>query len=409
MTTLSAIGTYLPPWGTRPNIRSAGPDEDAVTMAVAAGQALFAAAPDAVGAVRRVVLVSRDLPLLEGGNAAALLGGLGLSEGLSVIEQIGGGPAVLDALVEASPGTLVLVSDSASPAGAGAALLSDEAGAELAPAGRRVGSLPVVARGRDGVVRSYEDPRLNWVRGATRALDALELTEKPLIVVGITAKQAATVGTSAVPSPPVSGASAAIFALAELSENGETGVVVAIEQASATAARLVSGGITIGRDEQVVRPLPELTETPGPDIAISLAAYERAFEAKLRWEAGSCGACGTLALPPRLRCLECGSEDGWSLTPLPRDGEVYTGVTIHVPVPGLPTPYSLVITQLDGVDARALVKVTGVAAGTTSIGDRGRLVFRRVALRSGIPDYGYAFLPDQVEPAAPLDQKEQAR
>jgi uncharacterized OB-fold protein len=83
------------------------------------------------------------------------------------------------------------------------------------------------------------------------------------------------------------------------------------------------------------------------------------------------------------------------LEPLPRSGEVYSCVTIHVPVPGLPTPYSLAIVQLDGVETRALVKVTGVPAGRIAIGDTGILVLRRVAIRSGIPDYGYAFLPTE--------------
>ena len=63
-------------------------------------------------------------------------------------------------------------------------------------------------------------------------------------------------------------------------------------------------------------------------------------------------------------------------------------------MPGLTTPYSLVIVELDDVDVRALVKVTGTQPGTVDIGDRGRLTLRRVAMRSGIPDYGYAFEPD---------------
>ena len=32
--------------------------------------------------------------------------------------------------------------------------------------------------------------------------------------------------------------------------------------------------------------------------------------------------------------------------------------------------------------------------GSVDIGTRGRLVFRRVAVRAGIPDYGYAFRPE---------------
>ncbi|WP_371541442.1 hypothetical protein OG266_00775 [Streptomyces sp. NBC_00554] len=45
-------------------------------MAVEAGRAALAAAGAA--GVAHVVLVTRDLPLLEGGNSAALLAGLGL-------------------------------------------------------------------------------------------------------------------------------------------------------------------------------------------------------------------------------------------------------------------------------------------------------------------------------------------
>ncbi|MBX6390232.1 MAG: OB-fold domain-containing protein, partial [Frankia sp.] len=194
---------------------------------------------------------------------------------------------------------------------------------------------------------------------------------------------------------PTLGASSALFALAALHDLGSGGVVLAAEQASATAVRLGGAPGAVRRDEPAPLAPEKTTRTPGPEIAISLPAYERAFDSKLRWDAGRCDACGTLALPPRRRCLTCGSEAGWTLTPLPRTGEVYSVVTVHVPVPGLPTPYSLAIVELDGgVGVRALVKVTGVRPGTTRIGDRGRLVLRRVAVRSGVPDYGYALFPD---------------
>jgi uncharacterized OB-fold protein len=67
---------------------------------------------------------------------------------------------------------------------------------------------------------------------------------------------------------------------------------------------------------------------------------------------------------------------------------------VQIPVPGLKTPYSLVIVELDDVGVRALVKVTGAEPGTVAIGARGRLALRRVAVRSGVPDYGYAFEPE---------------
>lgn len=387
MSRLTAIGTVLPGW-TDGKRRVAGPDEDAVTLGVAAARVALEQAEAA--AVERVVLISHDLPLLEGGNAAALLAGIGLDDSVVVVEQVGGAPAVLDAVTGALPGTLVIAADVA-PAGAGAVLVG-ETGPELSVSGRVVRSMPTQSRAADGVVREYNDPRLLWEQGVRRSLEQLDLTEKPTVVAGLGAKQARQLCSGTPPELPVTGAAGAVFALAAIADPGGA-LVLAVEQASITTAR-VDGVPTVARVAPEAKPVPHTRTTPGPDISISLAAYDRAFEPKLRWEAGSCDACGTLALPPRLRCLECGSEEGWSLVPLPRTGEVHTGVTIHVPVPGLPTPYSLVIVQLDGVDVRALVKVTGIEAGATQIGDRGSLVFRRISIRSGIPDYGYAFLPE---------------
>ena len=161
----------------------------------------------------------------------------------------------------------------------------------------------------------------------------------------------------------------------------------------------------IHRREPAPRPLPEGRFVADGDIPISLAAYERAFEAKVRWEAGRFQLSGEtdddtdveLDFPPRYRVGEHGGlSTDYELIPLPRTGTVYTETTVHIPVPGLRTPYSLVIVELDGVGVRALVKVTGAAPGTVDIGDRGRLALRRVAVRSGVPDYGYAFEPDAL-------------
>src|SRR6202045_879113 len=117
MTQIFSIGTYLPPWTVRDR-RVKGPDEDPLPMAVAAGRA---ADPDATA--QRVVLVSRDFPLLEGGNGAVLLAALSLPAATPVTEVLGGAPAALDQILGAADGTLVLAADdSASVAAAGAAL-----------------------------------------------------------------------------------------------------------------------------------------------------------------------------------------------------------------------------------------------------------------------------------------------
>ena len=57
---VASIGTYLPCWGTSQH-RVAGDDEDAITLAVEAGRAALSSG----SSVERVVLVSRNLPLLD--------------------------------------------------------------------------------------------------------------------------------------------------------------------------------------------------------------------------------------------------------------------------------------------------------------------------------------------------------
>jgi uncharacterized OB-fold protein len=409
---IQAIGTYLPPWGT-PTARCTGPDEDVVTMGVAAGRQAMGSSP--ADAVRAVVLVSRDVPLLEGGNAAPLLAGLGLDGATRVREELGGAPAALAAAVEAPAGTLVIGADLA-PAGA-AAVVVGAPGADLTLAGRVSRSLPVVTRDAHGQVTDYADPRLARERGVGVSLDRVGLAGKVAAVAGLGRKAAAALTDGDPPVLPTDGASAAIFALAALAERRSGGRILAVEQATVAVADLAGGaggaggangaggaGMVVARDERAPLPPPSGraplpppsgTATPGPDISISLAAYERAFDVKVRLAAARCGACGTLSLPPRYRCLGCGSEAPTELVDLPRDATVYTVTTVHVPVPSLVTPYSLAIVELGGSGVRLLAHVTGAPPGSVAIGDAGDMVLRRVAVRSGVPDYGYAFLPHE--------------
>jgi hypothetical protein len=130
---LKQLATYLPCWGTDSR-RMVGPDEDAVTLAVAAGRPLVAAATERIAAV---VLVTRDLTGLDAGTEAVLLAGLGLAGGTHCSVLLGGPPAALDAVSTGTPGTLVIAVDVQPSAGAAAVLLTeDPAAAELTPLAR---------------------------------------------------------------------------------------------------------------------------------------------------------------------------------------------------------------------------------------------------------------------------------
>jgi uncharacterized protein len=381
-----AVGTYLPPWGSD-QARLLGYDEDALTMAVEAASLVA----DHGAAVSRVIFISRELPLLEGGNTAPLLAALRLPETLEVVEQIGGAPAALDALISAGPGTLVIAVDAGTSAGAAAALVHERS--PLTFAGRAQRSLPQRTRLASGHSYRDDDPRLLRESGVRASMAVANLPGKPLVTAGLAARDAAAWSADGAPALPTLGASSTIFALAALIEGSRSGLVVASEQAALSAATFDAVGSTLRRHEPKPQSPAARKKAPGSDIKLSLAAYDRAFKSKVGWHAGKCTCCGLLSMPPRYHCLDCGADDQWEFSPLPRSGTVYTTTTVHVPVPSLLSPYTLAIVECDGTDVRALMHVTDVPAGRVAIGAHGRLVLRRVAMRTGVPDYGHAFSP----------------
>jgi len=392
-----SIGTYLPPWERRGR-RVGGPDEDALTMAVAAGRVA-----DPNSAARHVVMVSRNFPLLEGGNGAVLLAGLSLPDDVPVTEVLGGAPAVLDQIVTGTDGTLVIaVDDSDSQAGS-AALLLGGGGAPVTEVGRVSRSLPLQTRRDDGSKRAYVDPRLQREMGVKASLKKLALQENTTVaaVAGLKANQLqSAVNVSAAVEDAAVSASGIIRVIAAAVESGILGVVLAVEQATITAAELGPGSVRICRDEAAATELPAFRTAPGAGIPISLASYARAFEPKLRWEAAVFdprpGIDEAPLFPPRVRVDNAGNlASDYRLEPLPRTGTIYTQATVRIPVPDLPSPYTIAVIQLDDSPVRVLLKLTAAPVGETTIGQPGSVVLRRIASRTGIPDYGYMFWPSK--------------
>lgn len=403
MAIIEAIGVYSPPWEVRGR-RVKGPDEDALTMAVAAGRA---ADPDA--SAKRVVMVSRDFPLLEGDGGAVLLAGLSLAPDVQVSEVLGRGPAALEQLLAASPGTLVIAADdSENAAGAAAVLVGAGEGPSLDPIARRYRSLPLLARSADGARHEYVDPRLMREVGVKDTARQLVGSGTSVIAVAGVAVSHLGSGLDAqgAVQDPTSSAAGIVRLIADALESGSAGIVLAFELASASAVQLAPGArrARIVRDEESPTELPKTRIADGTGIPISLPAYARAFEPKLYWRAAvfdeGPGVDSDPVFPPRARVDDDGVlRTEYTLEDLPRTGTVYTQTTIRIPVPDLPSPYSLALIQLDGSPVRVLLKVTGVPAGEAEIGQNGSVVLRRIATRSGIPDYGYMFWPGKSVPA----------
>ena len=251
MTQIFSIGTYLPPWTVRDR-RVKGPDEDALTMAVAAGRA---GDPDATA--QRVVLVSRDFPLLEGGNGAVLLAALSLPADTPVTEVVGGAPAVLDQIGCAGDGTLVIAADDNELAMGAGAVLTGDGGATLTPLTRQTRSLPLTARGADGARHAYVDPRLRRGVGVRSTLTRLGLAGNPALaaVAGVPlAHVAGDFDTSHAVGDPAVSAAAIILLLADAIEAGTQGLLLAVEQSSITAADLAFGNSAPGSPATSSRP-----------------------------------------------------------------------------------------------------------------------------------------------------------
>lgn len=388
------IATYLPSWEDDKGRPTASPDEDVLTLGVAAGRA--AIGPNAE-TVTRVVLVCATPDYLEGSPAALLPAALGLPSDTVVDQRLGGPAAVLDALTSSPAGALVIGVDPLTPAGSGAALLADGNGIVYAGSSSR--SLPARIRSVDRLeTTQYDDPRLLRERGWKVAIDALR-AGGPVGLLGIPPAAAGSLGgdpalETAIPG--LTGAAAPFFAVAHVAEHSSPLRLIGIEGASGVAADVDPLKAEVVRLQRNRQPAPRLRATEG-EIPVSLAGLDRAQDPKIGFRAGSCTDCGHIEFPPRYRCPQCGSETPAEPVPLGRTGSVYSTVTIHTPVPGKQTPYSIAIVDLDEPPLRVLAPVTDAPPGTVEIGQRGQLVLRRVAVRQGIPDYMQSFQPAEED------------
>ncbi|HEY0506961.1 MAG TPA: OB-fold domain-containing protein [Blastococcus sp.] len=398
---ISALAMYRPAWVDTRGRRTVGPDEDVSTLAVSAGRLLDGRLAD----VTRVVLVTRRPDALLGTAPEVLLEGLGLAPATPVVEQVGGAPATVEALLAATAGTLVLAVDPIAPAAAAAALVGPGPLTLDRPATSRH-SVPVRTIPLPGAADLvYDDPRLLRERGWKRAAQEVAGEgARPLAVAGLPAAIAAKLGhdvspgNGALPGIAETEAAAPLLLLARAAADGQEIRLVAVENGHAVAVDVaISGPVPVLVAERSAHPAPATWEpAAAAEIPASPAAYERAFEAKVGLKAGVC-SCGERHYPPRAQCVACGALDAQHLEPLPRAASIYSVVTVRAPVPGKTVPYSLAVVDLEGTGIRALVHVTDDPPGKAPIGAPGRLVLRRIAMRAGVPDYGYAFQPEEQQ------------
>lgn len=394
---LAWIATHRPVWqaGSR---RVLGTDEDLLTLAVEAASAGLGDAP--AGTVDRIVMVVSRPDVVNSAAQGVIRRALGISDPVPIELRLGGSVATLEALASSTPGTLVIAAeDGSAGAASGAAFIASE-GMTLSSPDLVDRSLPMRVRHFDELAtHRYDDARLERERGWRPALEELSGGSVATFLAGVPGKEVSRFGATVLPDTDVMDATAPFFVLAAMASAGRDGRLIAVDSALGCGVDVRNTGsarVAVSHRAPVAVADGPRFDTLVSEIPISLPAYERAFEARLGLQAAQC-ECGELSYPPRLLCLSCGEMDRTSSFPLPRTGSVYSVVTVHIKVPGMATPYARAVVELDGVPVRILMPVTDFRPVDSKIGDRGRLVLRRIATREGVPDYGYSFQPDERE------------
>jgi uncharacterized OB-fold protein len=410
-TTVSVLdGSLLLPATVLKGRAVAGGDEDAVTLAAEAALPLLAAgaSPDVL------ILATTSPPYDEGGSVQALaeLTGLAgdivafeltssLRDGLTAIR-------VAAALVAVNGGTaLVCAAHKArgeKDAGDGAAaLLLGAAGgvATLRPVAARAEELRDrwrLAGESDG---SEGDPSFVWDIGVPRVAREWEL-EAPSVVgpiaraAGRAERSLGGPGDELAAAVGVLGAAHALgrlvlgLGLAQVVVAGAGGLVDAVASDPAAGADAVAararGVLEAPRSDTPPEPIDWSQLTP-------YASGPRSWRQRrqdLRLEGSRCGGCGRILFPPPVTCPHCGSR---KLEPelLARAGKVVTETRDRAYPVSRST--GMAVVELDG-GGRFYAQV--VPTARAAIGDRVRIVPRRLHDGGGAAQYFWKLAPEEV-------------
>jgi hydroxymethylglutaryl-CoA synthase len=454
---IEAIGQYIPPgrlnvselrhhWpsvaapgGVR-SVSVAGFDEDIITMGVEAAEVVFASVVVDRESIGLLVVATCSSPYGEHSAAAEIARALGLPATTQFIDLAGStlsGVAALQlaaqavdikgatrALVIASerrrgaPGTVV----EALGAGAIALLVTRDAPASIADHASFRHGVPTRWRSADSqVLRNYDDARYELVGQVEPAVAAVlgalsnvtSLAVGPLDVrsraaICKTVKLERSVETFDFSVTGDLGCAGPLFDLAGLlsTQRGESVACVAVEPGSgATGLRLeIRGDVPVAdfRREPTLIDYVEflqrfgaLESPPSPAPIVPYAASPGAARSDLEGSliGDRCTACGSLNVPPRKYCVDCGSRE-FARERLTRFGTVVTFNVQHVvAIAPEPSPVAVGVIRLRGEDSPRGGQVSAMFSDSDlaalSIGQEVELVYRRIGLDDGLVKYGW--------------------
>ncbi|GGJ00324.1 hypothetical protein GCM10008995_07700 [Halobellus salinus] len=468
---IAATGLYLPrqrldgaeiqaAWGAAaPVDRAAVPaaDEDALTMAVAAGRDALSSGDLAAADIAHLAVATTTPPLEEEAFAPRIGAALGLDSAVSTTtatqSTAAGGEALLSGVDSDGP-ALVVVADAPEGdaaavgqrvgAGAAAFLVDDDADVVLTDRTRESRDAPGLRlreRGRTEVseldITTYERTTIRDV--VSTALDRLAIDHGTVDAVSLyqpTGDIPHRIGTAlpydggaidrgtVVDDVGDAGAAAvAIGLLAALEAvDPDSTVIAGFFGSGATAVGLgfevataPETGVTAAIEAGEEVPYPAAlrargtigeTEVAGGGAHVSLPSWQRTTPQRYRLAAGRCPDCGAVAFPPEGACPACGAREDYELTPLSRTGEV-AAVTV-IGQGGAPPefveqqrrdgPFAVAIVESTAIDgdgsARFPAQLTDCDPGSVSVGDAVTGRLRRIYTVEGVTRYGLKFVPE---------------
>jgi hydroxymethylglutaryl-CoA synthase len=205
------------------------------------------------------------------------------------------------------------------------------------------------------------------------------------------------------------GAAAVLASLAAVlrsAEPGATGLCIAVEPGAGAcgAALRVGGPVPVVDRRPPARPVGyveflqrfgALSGPQPPDPIVPHAATPGALRADVAGslQGSRCARCGSISVPPRRSCIDCGSPDG-TLVRAPRRGTVVTFNLQHVvAVHPEPAPLAVGVVRLQGQPGTRGGQVSAMfceeALEQLAVGAPAELVYRRVGCEAGLVKYGW--------------------
>ncbi len=396
---VAALGAYLPRlrvtpeelargWGRdRGGVTRAVPDadEDALTMAVAAGRRALSAADAAGESVDGLLLSTTTPPVEEGALTTRLGAALAVSESARravYAADAASGVRALRAAAERDERTLVVAADcprgapdgereAVAGAGAVAALLAPDGPVRVTEASEAGPPAPGTRfrRGGEGEtegagVTAYDRAALRRALSAAagevdtaveaaavqapdtrtpyRGADPLGV-DRETVAAGTAVDGVGDAGAASVPvslaltlagldplAPAEGGDGDAPETLLAAGYGGDGAALLRLERTDAVpvavdarSPREVDFGDYLRRRTEVVSGAPE-----GGGAHVSVPAWRRSLPQRYRLAAGRCVDCGAVAFPPGGACSECGSLAESESVPLAREGRIETASRI---------------------------------------------------------------------------------